>query len=126
MTLRFQGQNGKNTVFVDPSQPERKTVVSQEVNKKPVGRSRVRNVSSRVSVTHPYGVEDCDSCKPTITLDGGYVVLHGTTTDEKKLIWEALKFNVDTLIESEYLLEGVHPSPNLTTLKSAEEFRVTP
>lgn len=122
MSLRFQEQNGKNTVFVDPTNPQSALVVSSTTSKKPVGKNRVRNVHTRISQAHWYNADDCDECSKLMTDERGVVELHGTTIAERKLVWEALKVNVDTLI-NQGVLDALRPELTLSTLKSAEELR---
>lgn len=101
MSLRYQEQNGKATIFVDPINPQNQLVASFDVSKKPVGKDRVRTVSSTITQAHFFEVTPCaGDCGPKIYDNmRGSVSLKGTTEAQKKLLWDALKANVDAAFE---------------------------
>lgn len=127
MPLRYQEQNGKNTVFVDPTHVQNQLVVSHEVSKKPVGKQRVRAVSSQLTQAYYYAVDDCDDCASNNLLDDvrGLVRLNGANTQAKKDLWEAMKRNVDTMIAQGWL-DGLRPELNLSTLVTVDDIIVVP
>lgn len=126
MSLRYQEQNGKNTIFVDPTLVQNQLVASHEVSKKPVGKQRVRAVSSQITQAHYYPVDDCDDCASNNLLDDvrGLVRLSGANTQAKKDLWEAMKRNVDTMIAQGWL-DGLRPELNLSTLVTVNDILVT-
>lgn len=124
MSMRFQEQNGKATVFVDPNQPLSRLVHSFVTNRKSVGPSRIPNVNMTINQSHFYKYDPCDTgaCDAALTDARGSVNLNGTNPEEVKLAWEALKVNVDEIIKQGGLV-GLRPVLGTATFVSAESIR---
>lgn len=129
MPMRFQERNGKTTVFVDPTDPRSRLTHTFSSSKKNVGKDRVPSVSVSVTQSHFHKYDPCENglCLTASTDERGSINLNGVSPDEIKLVWEALKFNMDIFVNNQGSLSALAPELTLTTLRSAESFRpITP
>lgn len=114
--LQFQGLNGNQTIFVDPSNISTQMSVSNERLKKNVGKERLSFFKNDIQSARAYKYVPCgtDSCKIP---DANHirVQLSGVDITELKQHWEDTKLNVDSLIAAG-VLSGLRAPINLDTL----------
>lgn len=113
--LQFQGINGSQTVFVDPSNIATNFSHYNEKLRKNVGSERIPFFRNDFQMNRSYMHKSCgDSCA---TQDNvfGRVILSGIDADEVLALWSDIKLNVDTVLAAG-VLRGIRAPINLSTL----------